>query len=153
MNRTKQVIRLLAAALVIAMLLPGIAGAEEAASQDSPAKVAIRVDGAGKGVTEVAATLLPGDSVRVELTASSGTGYSWQMEGAPALVTVEKSGPQPLRSAEGLVGGPYREVYVLRAGETAGSETVRFVLARPWEDKNRAVKSLAISVTVKQREE
>lgn len=143
MNRIRQAIGMLGVALVLAVLLPGVAGAEEATC-------AIQVDGAGKGEVVMALTLLPGDSVRVELTAASGTGYSWQLAGEPKLVAVDKSGPQPVRSEPGPVGAPYREVYVLRAGETAGDETIRFILARPWESKMPA-KTLTIAVTVRQQ--
>ncbi|NBX36162.1 MAG: hypothetical protein EBR10_02925 [Planctomycetes bacterium] len=81
-----------------------------------------------------------GDTVRVELKRSSGTGYEWQLAKdsrsfAPMLkanfdVASGKGRAEP--QANGMPGGPVLDVFDFTAS-TAGSTRVLFVLVRPWE--------------------
>lgn len=136
-------------ALVLIFLLPVIVSAASAEYREVPVKLTVQVDGMGASV-DMGVTLHPGEVMRVDLTAASGTGYAWQLTEETRLVKVAgKAGPQPLTADKAIVGGPYCETYMLQAGEEAGMETVRFVLARPWEDKGKAAKELTIAITIR----
>lgn len=84
-----------------------------------------------------------GDTVRVELKRSSGTGYEWRLSKdsgsfAPVLkadfdAASGKGRAEP--QANGTPGGPVLDVFDFTAS-TAGSTRLLFVLVRPWEMDN-----------------
>jgi len=84
-----------------------------------------------------------GDTVRVELKRSSGTGYEWRLSKdsgsfAPVLkadfdAASGKGRAEP--QANGTPGGPVLDVFNFTAS-TAGSTRLVFVLVRPWEMDN-----------------
>lgn len=143
MINCRHVVRIVALMLLFACALQGAAFAKEITP-----KVAVRIDGMGQGLTEVAVNLLPGEYIRVELTAASGTGYEWKLMEEPKLARVEKSGPEQVYPDKNLSGGPNRVIYTLQAGEASGTESLHFVLARPWEDNKLTVKKLSVNMTV-----
>lgn len=149
MSRVPTVLRLISAVLWLFCLFPVAAQAEGMAYREVPLKLTVQMDGAGQGVTEMGLTLQKGEGLRVELTAASGTGYEWQLATQPEhLQVVAVIGPQPVSDKE-LCGGPYRLSYVLQAGDSPGTETIRFILTRPWEDKGQEVKTLVITINVR----
>ena len=145
MTNAGRLLRNIALLLLLVCAVQGVAVAKEI----SP-KVTVRVDGMGQDAVEMAVNLSPGEYMRVELTAASGTGYEWKLEEEPKFVRVDKTGPEPVNPEKNLSGGPYRTVYTLQAGEAPGTESIRFVLARPWEGNKAAAKSVSITMTVDQ---
>lgn len=148
LKQNLRLIRLLAVMLVAALLLPGAAAAEGMAYREVPVQVTVEMGGSGQGTAELATTLRPGEGIKVNLVAASGTGYVWQLANEPQLLkVVSKSDPQPLSEDQTLTGGPVRESFLLQAGDKPGQETLRFTLARPWESCQPA-KTLAVTVTI-----
>jgi len=81
-----------------------------------------------------------GDTVRVELKRSAGTGYEWQLskESGPIAPVLKAnfdaaSGKGRAEAQEnGMPGGPVLDVFDFTAS-TAGSTRLVFVLVRSWE--------------------
>lgn len=145
-----KVLRLLSAIIWITCLFPVMAQAESLANREVPPTLTVQMDGAGRGVTEMGLKLHPGERLRVELTSAAGTGYEWQLAAKPDyLQVVAMLGPEPVSPDKMLCGGPQRRSYVLQAGDSLGTETIRFILACPWIDKGQAVKTLAITIDVR----
>jgi len=99
-------------------------------------------------------TVNAGDTVRIELKRSSGTGYEWQLAKdsgsfAPVLKANFDAASGQGRvepQANGMPGGPVLDVFDFTAS-TAGSTRVVFVLVRPWEmDKPGDRRELLITV-------
>ncbi len=95
--------RLLLTMMVLPLLFTGSAAAEGMAYREIPVKMTVQVDGFNQGIVDMGIALQPGEVFRVELLSASGTGYLWQVEGEPTLVsTSQTADPQPLYSCPSL---------------------------------------------------
>lgn len=100
-----------------------------------------------------------GDALRVELRASSGTGYQWVFAGCDADLSASSASLLPRfdwRKGEGKVetaepgkpGGPARWVFEFNAART-GDTTLHFALVRPWEKGVKPADQRTLKVRVK----
>jgi predicted secreted protein len=83
----------------------------------------------------------------IELDEQGSTGYGWDFDGLDRtavdvldVVTRAKPGSAP-------VGAPVVKVWTLK-GKKIGTTDLRLLYFRPWEGKERAVKSFAVQVKV-----
>ena len=81
------------------------------------------------------------------LSSSSGTGYSWQLDQAPAVLTQLRP-PEYLPSNSRLPGGPEERVFHYQAA-TKGSGKLSFKLVRSFEPKKAPAETFAITAVVK----
>ena len=106
-----------------------------------------------------ATTLAVGDTLRVELKASSGTGYQWVFVGCDSDLSSTTSSLMPLfdwKKGEGKVehaepgkpGGPAHWVFEFNAAR-AGQTTLQFALGRPWEKGAKPADLRTLKVQVK----
>lgn len=133
---------------VLLLVMINSSAAADTAYREEPVKVIIQVDGLQQGNIDMALTLRSGDAFRLDLIAASGSGYVWQMADSATLLRVHKSEPKPLVDSPKMSGGPFLDSYTLQAGNKPGTETIRFLLIRPWEDSKTPVKTLTVTLTV-----
>lgn len=105
-----------------------------------------------------------GDKVRVELRMNTGTGYEWKCVGCvntptstgqstttPSVLTPHfdwsKGLGENTSTGAGIAGGPVICVFEFSAAE-AGSCTLTFQLARPWETGVKPADTRALTVNV-----
>lgn len=90
-------------------------------------------------------TLNVGDGAVITLEENLSTGYSWEVAGLPASISVvEASHDQP---ASHMVGATGTKVFRF-AAIARGAGQIVLSLRRPWEPPGAAVRSFAIRVTV-----
>ena len=100
-----------------------------------------------------------GDQLRVELRASTGTGYQWIFLGCNVDLSAGGASLTPRfdwKKGEGRVepldpgkpGGPADTVFVFDAAN-AGDVTMQFVLVRPWEKGSKPADMRTLKVHVK----
>ena len=93
-----------------------------------------------------------GDLLVFRLPSNRSTGYSWSVATSTRcrclLGQVGKAGYELPKSAKGLVGVGGTEVWKFRA-LGAGSLTITFAYARPWEKGIPPVRTLSWPVTIR----
>ncbi|MEB3200385.1 MAG: protease inhibitor I42 family protein [Synechococcaceae cyanobacterium] len=120
-------------ALLLGLLLAWSAPLPAAAASpaDTPADT-LTVSEADSGRT---LNLRRGEQLRVVLSDSAGTGYSWEIErlGAQLKLLQRQSRQDPgPPGSPGLVGGPLQVTFLFRA-EAAGETRLELRHWRPWE--------------------
>ena len=124
----------------------GMLGSKVAnASGAEPAKAAKPIEG----------RMEVGQRLEVQLGASAGTGYGWQMAGpAPAVMSLQSTDPAgvvtPVQGEAGRAGGGTVTTYAMTA-IAQGEAKLRFVLARPWEKGVEPARIVDIEVKVDPR--
>lgn len=98
-----------------------------------------------------------GDTLRVELKMSAGTGYQWRFVGfAPPTSTPNALEPlfdltaatgETVAVETGVVGGPVYCVFEFKA-TAKGSSTLNFALLQLWETQVAPADARALTVTV-----
>jgi inhibitor of cysteine peptidase len=91
-----------------------------------------------------------GDTIVIRLPSNPSTGYGWSYSiSNPRLMRQEGAVLREGKTgAKGMVGTPLNEVWKLKA-RRAGSLTVTFAYARPWEKGVPPVKELSWPVTIR----
>ena len=91
-----------------------------------------------------------GDFLVFRLPSNKSTGYSWSVVTSKSslLSQVGEAGYELPKSAKGLVGVGGTEVWKFRA-LGAGSLTITFAYARPWEKGIPPVRTLSWPVTIR----
>ena len=91
-----------------------------------------------------------GDFLVFRLPSNKSTGYSWSVVTSKSslLSQVGEAGYELPKSAKGLVGVGGTEVWKFRA-LGAGSLTITFAYARPWEKGVPPVRTLSWPVTIR----
>ena len=91
-----------------------------------------------------------GDLLVFRLPSNRSTGYSWSVVTSKSslLSQVGEAGYELPKSAKGLVGVGGTEVWKFRA-LGAGSLTITFAYARPWEKGIPPVRTLSWPVTIR----
>ncbi|WP_027936839.1 protease inhibitor I42 family protein [Anaeroarcus burkinensis] len=131
------------------LTLPAVAAAEGMAWRELPVVAQVQWDGKLGGTESLQLQLRAGQTVQVDLMAAAGTGYLWSTPITADLkyaILAHDSGPQALTER---AGGPLQQRLFYQArGGVEGTETLTFVLRRPWEaaDKVAATRTLTISV-------
>jgi predicted secreted protein len=97
----------------------------------------------GSRLFEAQVAAHPGDTIRVDLPALAGTGYSWSATVAGDAVLADGSEQR----AAVRPGGPAREVLVFRAA-TPGSARITLDYSRPWEASVRPARQVVVRVEV-----
>jgi predicted secreted protein len=93
-------------------------------------------------------TLSRGDIVEISLTATSGTGYTWQaVPIADALV--RQVGDMKFRAADNQMPGASGHQVFRFSVEESGTGTLEFRYVRPWEKDTAPAKVFKILLIVK----
>lgn len=99
-------------------------------------------------------TMTVGERLEIRLGAHGGTGYAWALAGpTPANLQVTSSDPAgAVRAADPQPrpGGPTWTVFGMTA-IAQGTASLRFELARPWENDGRVAPARTVEVTVEVR--
>jgi len=93
-------------------------------------------------------TLSRGDIVEVSLTATSGTGYTWQA--APIADAIARQvGDMKFRAADSQMPGASGHQIFRFSVEESGTGTLEFRYVRPWEKDTPPAKVFKILLIVK----
>ena len=146
----------LAAAAAVAAALAGC----EAPQQASDGLLVIKVANAAgnepaKAPKAIEGRMEVGQRLEVQLGASAGTGFSWQMAGpAPAVMSMQSTDPAgvvtPVQGEAARPGGGTVTTYAMTA-ISQGEARLRFVLARPWEKGVEPARIVDLDVQVDPR--
>jgi predicted secreted protein len=93
-------------------------------------------------------TVSEGSTFRVVLSGQSGTGYSWTVDGVEAgTVELLRSEPSDILAgrAEALPGAGEQQTFVFLA-RRAGTVTLHFTYARPWEKSPPSSRAYRVQV-------
>jgi len=91
-------------------------------------------------------TFVRGDAVEISLPATSGTGYTWQVEPV-AGGSVKQMGEPEFRRESVMPGASGLEVFHFAVG-ASGSGTLELRYLRPWEKSAPAAHVFKIKFTV-----
>lgn len=84
-----------------------------------------------------------GDTIRVDLPAQAGTGYSWTATVAGDILEPGRTEGRPATRP----GGPERSIMTYRAAG-AGTARITFAYQRPWETATGPARQVVVSVAV-----
>jgi inhibitor of cysteine peptidase len=117
--------------------------AQTPGTKSSPNPTVVVTDKDNEGQVSIA----KGGTVVVRLPVTSGTGYSWALaqNGAPQLKPLGKSSMEKPKDLK--PGATQIQVFHFTAA-TAGSTTLEFHYARPWEKNAAPAKTFQVRVTV-----
>ena len=101
---------------------------------------------------ERSGTMTVGERLEIRLGAHAGTGYAWTLAGpTPAnlqITSADPAGAVKPADAETRPGGPTWTIFGMTA-IAQGEASLRFELARPWENDGRVKPARTVEVTVK----
>lgn len=120
---------------------------EGMAYREWPVRTVVTVD---NNQAQEAVFVQPGEAIRVELYAASGTGYLWGLSGGDTgFLQQVYTSTSPAGNRRGFAGGPVRTVFILKADENAqGESSAVFLLRRPWEKEETVSESFTLFVTI-----
>lgn len=109
-------------------------------------------DGSSTAKESFRGSMTVGERFEVRLGAFAGTGYAWTLAGpVPANMQLTSADPagavRPAEGAEGRPGGPSWTVFGMNA-TAQGTASLRFVLARPWENDGRVPPARQVDLTI-----
>lgn len=143
---------------VLLALLLGVAAPLAVQAGAEPAGMAWRELTVGRTITVDASTecieesveLKPGECLRVELLAASGTGYQWELNDGSGKLALVHQATSSAATEPQMPGAVMRSIFILQAPEEMnGEETVVFVLRRPWEQPTQNARSAKFNITVR----
>ncbi len=88
-----------------------------------------------------------GQDFLIALASNPTTGYSWTAKTTGSAVAVEGSAYQP--SGAGKMGAGGQQIFIVQALK-AGSATITFSYARPWQKGVKAARTMTFAITVTQ---
>jgi len=91
-------------------------------------------------------TFVRGDAVEISLPASSGTGYTWQVEPV-AGGSVKQMGEPEFRRESVMPGASGLQVFHFAVG-ASGSGTLELRYRRPWEKSTPPARTFKIKFTI-----
>ena len=99
----------------------------------------------GEFTQQVHVSLKVGDTLRVVLTSTPSTGYSWHVAASNAILKATASSNTP--GAQKSAGAPGRQTLVFTAA-APGRDNLVLDYSRPWEKGKPAARQYSIAVTV-----
>lgn len=91
-------------------------------------------------------TLKVGETLRVELPGTAGTGYTWQIDKFDSRY-LDLLSQETGRSSEGLMGGPVTHVWRFKA-KRAGQTQLQLDYYRQWEGLLKATKHFRLDLVI-----
>ena len=88
-----------------------------------------------------------GDTLRVRLRSTPGTGYSWQIVQVDKNVLAQKKAPVFVPPPQDIPGAEGHIVFDFRAAQP-GNTTLQLAYTRPWEKNTPPARTFNIEVTV-----
>jgi predicted secreted protein len=119
----------------------GFLAAIAASAQTKPSRT-IEI---GEFTQQVHVSLKVGDTLRVVLTSTPSTGYSWHVAASNAILKATASSNTP--GAQKSAGAPGRQTLVFTAA-APGRDNLVLDYSRPWEKGKPAARQYSIAVTV-----
>lgn len=89
-----------------------------------------------------------GQDFLIALPANPTTGYSWTAKSGSSAIMVEGSAYQPSAAGKGMMGAGGQQIFVLEATR-AGTATVIFSYARPWQKGMKPARTMTFTITAK----
>lgn len=89
-----------------------------------------------------------GQDFLIALPANPTTGYSWTAKSGSSAIMVEGSAYQPSTAGKGMMGAGGQQIFVLEATR-AGTATVTFSYARPWQKGMKPARTMTFTITAK----